>query len=57
MKYVWAPLNLKNILVQDRFVENIKPKITETQFPKKTNEAQSSIDRRPIPLKDISSRA
>jgi hypothetical protein len=32
-----------------------KYKTTKTQFPKKTDGAQSSIERRPIPPKDINS--
>jgi hypothetical protein len=39
-------------------IRNLKNKYgaTKTQLPKKTNGAQSSIERRPIPPKDIGSK-
>jgi hypothetical protein len=50
---VWTPLNLKNILFQNMYIENIKPKTEmRTQLIRKVNWAQSSIKRRPIPPKD-----
>jgi len=52
---VWAPLNLKNTLFQNGSIENLKHKYgpTKTQLLKKVDGAQSSIEKRPIPPKDI----
>jgi hypothetical protein len=58
---VWAPFNLKNILLKNRSIENMKPRAqikNHQNHPlKKIDGAQSSIERRPIPLKDINSPA
>jgi hypothetical protein len=52
------PLNMKNIFLKNRSIENMKPKAQiQNQVIIKINGAQSSIKRRPIPLKDINSRA
>jgi len=58
---VWAPFNLKNIFLENRSIENMKPKAQikshQSHLFKKVDGAQSSIERRPIPPKDINSPA
>ncbi len=55
--------SLKNIFFQNGFIKNIKPiaqiwshESHESQFLKTLDGAQSSIKKRPIPLKDIGSQ-
>jgi len=55
-----GPLNVKNILLQNGSIENIKLGAqygtTKTQLPRNVDWAQSSIERKLIPPKDINSQ-
>jgi hypothetical protein len=60
-KEMWAPLKLRNILFQNGFIkiQNLEHiyGATKTQLPRKADGAQSSIDKRPIPPKNIGCQA
>jgi len=62
---MWAPFNLGNILLQNRSIKNMNLKhkyrtaraqLIRTNIFKKTDGAQSFIEKKPIPPKDINSR-
>jgi hypothetical protein len=57
---MWAPFNSKSILLQNRSIENTKLEhkygTTKSQFTRKANGAQSSIDKRHIPPKEINNQ-
>jgi hypothetical protein len=54
---VWAPFNLKNILLQNEFIKNKKPKAQiqnhQNPIPYKNKWGIILHKKRPIPLKDI----
>ncbi len=56
-----GPLNVRNILLQNGSIENTKLGAqygaTKSQLPRNVDWAQSSIERKLIPPKDINSQA
>jgi hypothetical protein len=54
---VWAPFNLKSIFFQNKSIENTKLEhkygTTKSKFTNKANGAQSPIDEKHIPPKEI----